>query len=228
MPAVVWRFTAPCAVLSSAPVGSDHRAVCWIVNTRVPADYARDDLDQHAAELATHFGLGGEGITMFTAADVTKVESCTVDGVTVGVTVGIGKPTWAADPNGSWSGATPSPPGPGTINIVAELPAALHRAAAVNAVITITEAKTQALLELGVPGTGTASDAVVVCWPDEPALEAFCGPRSRLGAPLALATHAAVTAGIRAQRRWQDEQPAASTAAHGPPAPSPHSSSHGS
>ena len=31
--------------------------------------------------------------------------------------------------------------------------------------MTITEAKAQALIEAGVPGTGTASDAVVVCWP---------------------------------------------------------------
>jgi adenosylcobinamide amidohydrolase len=179
--------------------------VAWVVNTRVGVDYHREDLDVHAGELADHFGLAGPGIAMFTAADVRNVASSTVDGVTVDVTLGIGKPTWAADPSGSWSGAPPTLPPPGTINIVAQLPVALQPAAAVNAVITITEAKTQALLELRVPGTGTASDAVTVCWPDAPGVEAFCGPRSRWGAPLALATHAAVVAGIEAQRRWEAE-----------------------
>lgn len=201
MPAVVWQFDAARAIMSSAPVGSDHATVRWIVNTRVPVDYARQDLDRHAAELADHFHLAGDGVTMFTAADVNGVESCTIEGVTVDVTVGIGKPTWAADPTGSWSGA---PSAPGTINIVAQIPDALHHAAAVNAIITITEAKTQALFDLAVPGTGTASDAVVVCWPDDAPTEHFCGPRSRLGAPLAIATHAAVSAGIRAQHRWRD------------------------
>lgn len=203
MPAVVWRFPSPLAVLSSAPVGADHAVVAWVLNTRVPADYHRHDLDVHAAELAEHFDLDGPGIAMFTAADVRKLATRTVDEVTVDVTLGIGKPTWAADRTGSWSGAASTNPPPGTINIVAQLPVALQPAAAVNAVITITEAKTQALIELGVPGTGTASDAVTVCWPDAPKTEAFCGPRSRWGAPLALATHAAVIAGIEAQRRWE-------------------------
>lgn len=203
IPAVVWRFRTPTAVLSSAPVGAAHATVHWVLNTRVAVDYHRDDLDDHAAELAEHFGLRGPGIAMFTAADVTKVATKTVDGVTVSVTLGIGKPTWAADPTGSWSGAPSATPKPGTINIVAQLPVALGRAAAVNAVITITEAKTQALFEQGVPGTGTASDAVTVCWPDLPGTELFCGPRSRWGAPLALATHAAVLAGIESQRHWE-------------------------
>jgi adenosylcobinamide hydrolase len=203
MPAIVWRFSSRRAMLSSAPVGGGSGAVGWIVNARVAADYHREDLDQHAMELADHFRLVGPGITMFTAADVTKVATRTVDGISVSVTVGISRPTWAADPTGGWSNTPSTTLVPGTINVVAQLPVSLRPAAAVNAVITITEAKTQALLEQGVPGTGTASDAVTVCWPDEPGAESFCGPRSRWGAPLAVATHAAVLAGIAGQRRWE-------------------------
>jgi adenosylcobinamide amidohydrolase len=63
-----------------------------------------------------------------------------------------------------------------------------------NALCTATEAKSQALAERQVPGTGTPSDAItVVCPPDEPA-EPFCGPRSEWGARLARAVHAAITA----------------------------------
>jgi len=67
----------------------------------------------------------------------------------------------------------------------------------VNAVMTVTEAKAQALLEMGVPGTGTASDAVCVACAPYGTVETFAGPRSRIGAPLARAVHAAVRHGVR-------------------------------
>lgn len=88
----------------------------------------------------------------------------------------------------------------GTINLVAEVPARLTDAALVNAVATITEAKVQALLDHGVAGTGTASDAVcVVCRPEGPA-DPFGGPRSTWGGRLAVAAYDAIAAGIVRQR----------------------------
>ncbi len=78
------------------------------------------------------------------------------------------------------------------------VPVPLSDAALVNAVLTATEAKTQALFEAGVPGTGTASDSICVACP-EPAPgtpgEPFGGPRSPWGSRLARAVHAAVAAG---------------------------------
>lgn len=94
------------------------------------------------------------------------------------------------------------PPAPGTINIVVSVPAPLTTSALVQAVGTVTEAKAQALLEAGVPGTGTASDAVVVLAParDTPreAAIAFAGVRSEWGERVARAVHAAVAAGLAA------------------------------
>lgn len=118
------------------------------------------------------------------------------EGVRVDATVGISKPTWAADPTGGFT-----PWKPGTINIVAQLPVVLDPGAAVGAVITATEAKTQALIEAGIPGTGTASDAVVICCPvaassGAGATERFGGPRSPWGARLALAVHRAISSAI--------------------------------
>ena len=75
------------------------------------------------------------------------------------------------------------------------VPAPLADAALVNAVVTATEAKAQALLEAGVPGTGTASDAIVVCCPPG-GTEAYGGPRSAWGARLARAVHGAVPPGV--------------------------------
>jgi adenosylcobinamide amidohydrolase len=82
----------------------------------------------------------------------------------------------------------------GTVNIVAWVPVGLSDAALVNAVGTVTEAKAQALWELGLPATGTATDAVVVLCPPDGPREAYGGPRSRWGAPLARATRDAVVA----------------------------------
>lgn len=63
---------------------------------------------------------------------------------------------------------------------------------------TATEAKAQALHEVGVRATGTASDAVVVHCPTDGAEETYGGPRSVFGARIARAVHAAVLAGARA------------------------------
>jgi adenosylcobinamide amidohydrolase len=95
-------------------------------------------------------------------------------------------------------------PRPGTINVVVVLPLPLIDAALVNAVVTATEAKTQAVLEAGYAGTGTASDAVCVACPRPrpgEAAEIFAGPRSPWGGRVARAVHAAVRAGAD---RWTD------------------------
>lgn len=192
---LVWQWPTPIVALSSAPVGGGLIEPNWVVNIGVPLRYARTDLAEHANEAAATLGLGGSGIALFTAADVSRVRRCVVDGVTVDATVGISKPTWAADPTGGYT-----PWSAGTINVVIQMPVMLDHGAAVNAVITATEAKTQALLEAGVPGTGTASDAIVVVWPPDTAPVSFAGPRSEWGSRIARAVHAAVSAGIGGAR----------------------------
>lgn len=189
---LVWQWPEPRRVLSSAPVGGGLCSASWLLNIGVPLDYRRTDLDAHASEVAGSLSLGGDGVALLTAAQVARMERCEVAGVTADVTVGIAKPTWAADPAGGWSDWMP-----GTVNVVVQVPYALRDSAAVNAVITATEAKTQAFFEAGVPGTGTASDAIALVW-SESARErvAFAGPRSEVGAKIAQAVHGAVSAGI--------------------------------
>lgn len=189
--ALLWRFGQPVRVLSSASVGGGFSNPDWLLNVGVRHDYARRDLDRHAAEIAAAAGLAGTGVAMFTAVDVSRVQESRCDEVTVSATVGVTKPTWAADPSaghGTWS--------PGTINLVAHLPVALEDAAMVQAVLAMTEAKTQALAEHDVPGTGTASDAVTLVCPIGGEPEKFGGVRSTWGHRLALATHQAVRQGL--------------------------------
>jgi adenosylcobinamide amidohydrolase len=193
---LAWRFPGPRLALSSAPVGGGSAALDWLVNIGVTEGYGRTDLGAHAREVATRLGLTGTGATLLTAADVRQAVDAEDGGVVVDATVGVTKPTWAADADDAH--AVPGAQGwvPGTINVVVQLPVALSAAAAVNAVITATEAKAQALLEAGIPGTGTASDAVVVLWPPTVPAEAFAGPRSTWGARIARAVHAAVRRGL--------------------------------
>jgi adenosylcobinamide amidohydrolase len=84
--------------------------------------------------------------------------------------------------------------GRSTSSLLSQVP--LTDAALVNAVMTLTEAKTQAVLDAGFPGTGTATDSVCVAVPLGEG-EAFAGPRSTWGARLARATYEAVLAGSR-------------------------------
>jgi adenosylcobinamide amidohydrolase len=132
---------------------------------------------------------------MLTAVDVRLVAASREDGVAAAATVGLTDPCWAAAADAA--PAIGSPGIAGTVNIVAVLSRRLSGAALVNAVMTVTEAKSQALWEAGFAGTGTPSDAVaVLCAPSGPA-EAFGGPRSRYGSRLARAVHRAVLDGSR-------------------------------
>lgn len=194
--AVVWSFADPVAAISSAPVGGGSAALDWVLNIGVTDGYRRTDLDAHAREVAAELGLAGTGAALLTAADVQRLVRAEDGGVVVDATVGVTKPTWAADEDGVHARRDGDSWIPGTINIVVQCPVALSPAAAVNAVMTTTEAKTQTLVEAGVPGTGTASDAVLVCWPPTLPAEDFGGPRSVWGARIARAVHAAMVQGL--------------------------------
>lgn len=189
-PLAVWRFNRPRLAISSAVHGGGLGQRHWVVNATVDVDYDRDDPDRHVTELASACGLTGAGTGMLTALDVRKAATRVERGVVATVTTGIGEyPVWAAgDGVLEWA--------PGTINVVVLLPVRLTDAALVNAVATVAEAKAQALAEVGVPGTGTITDATVLLCPTDGPGERYGGPRSLFGAPLARAVHAAIHAGL--------------------------------
>ncbi|MFI1192735.1 adenosylcobinamide amidohydrolase [Micromonospora sp. NPDC020750] len=200
VPLLVWRADRPLLAVSSAPLGGGIGVRDWVVNATVPMSYHRDDPAGHLAELAGRLGLDGPGVGLLTGVDVAEVIARTDTGVRVWATVGLGTPLQAAEP----APAEPAPAEPaparagtrvGTVNIVVQVPARLGDAALVNAVATVTEAKVQAIRELGLAATGTPTDAVTVLCPVDGAPAAYGGPRSTWGAPLARAVHAAVLAG---------------------------------
>ena len=199
--------------ISSAAHGGGTGLIDWILNIGVDRGYSRTDLDEHASEIAAELGLQSHGTALFTAVDVRGVRRAECDGVVVHATVGVSKPTWAAErhrpvtppdkpaddgepAHGRVGGESRHIYNTGTINIVVQLPVGLEPGAAVNATMTITEAKVQALAEAGVDGTGTATDAAVVTWPAAASRERFAGPRSVWGQRLAIAVHDAVRSGL--------------------------------
>jgi adenosylcobinamide amidohydrolase len=218
-PVLVWEAGPSWRMISSAAVGGGIGERVWWLNAGVPRDYARTDLPVHVAEIAAKLGLSGDGVGMLTAADVRTWTRAEDGGVRVVATVGLGVPVPAAAP--AERTVTQTAARVGTINILVVLPVPLTDAALVNAVLTATEAKTQALVEQEVPGTGTSSDAVCIACPSPDdgrspggadgwmveTAEPFCGPRSTWGARLARAVHAAVGEGT------------ASWLAHHPPRP---------
>ena len=187
----IWRLRSPLLALSSAPYGGGWGERQWILAAQVTGGYNRADPAGHLSSLARGLELDGPGIGMLTAVDVRVVSTGREDGVAVAATVGLSHPSWAAAETGTTAPAT------GTVNIIAVLSRRLSRAALVNAVMTMTEAKSQALWEAGFAATGTPSDAVAVLCPPSGPAEAYGGPRSRWGSRLARAAYRAVLDGSR-------------------------------
>jgi adenosylcobinamide amidohydrolase len=210
-PMALWRPGPGYQMISSSIAGGGLGPREWVLNAQVASDYDRVDPGVHLAELAADLGLSGPGVGLLTAAQVTEVVQREDSGAHAAATVGLGVPTWAAAPPSPPDASPPdagSPDArlapirpPGTINIVVCVPVPLSDAAFVNAVVTVTEAKSQALLEAGFACTGTASDAVCVAAPAGGPGEDFAGPRSLWGSRVARATHAAVYAGALAYTR---------------------------
>jgi len=196
LPALVWRLPHAMRCVASTPLGGGLGERHWVVNAQVPDAYDRTDVGEHLTEIAQALGCDGPGVGFLTAAAVERATHTTDGMVSVWATVGLQHPTWAS------SDVTASGTPVGTVNIVAFVESRMSDAAMVNAVITITEAKSQALLDHGVPGTGTASDAVCIAAHDEGSIQSFAGPRSEIGAALARATYAAVGQGTLA---WQQQ-----------------------
>ncbi len=205
IPVLVWRLAAPELVICSGPLGGGIGVRGWALNATVPMDYGRADPDVHLAQIAADLGLCGDGVGLMTGVDVRGHRRIHDNGVDAVVTVGLGAPAWAAAPDGDLRREVV-----GTINALVRVPVRLSDAALVNAAATVTEAKAQALWDIGVDATGTASDAIaVLCSPDGPA-EPFGGPRSTWGARIARAVHAAVREGGRdwlaGGRSWSDRR----------------------
>ncbi|MFJ8434934.1 adenosylcobinamide amidohydrolase [Kitasatospora sp. NPDC094019] len=206
---LVWKAGPGWRMVSSAVLGGGIGERGWVLNAQVRAGYDRMDPDRHLADLARAEGLHGPGVGLMTAAEVDDCTWSEDGGAVALVTTGIGVPTWAAAAQ-----VVPAPARyvPGTINILAIVPAPVSDAGLVNLLATATEAKVQALLDAGYDCSGTPSDAVCVAVRNPVSggtVDPFGGPRSLWGARVARAVHRAVRDGAERDRDRRNRGPVA-------------------
>ena len=204
---VVVKATTPLYAVSSAMVGGGVADVAAILNVHVEKHGSVADARAVLDTFARRHGVTGAYVGLLTAAWTEKAEVATaryggLEALAV-ATVGLSNRTTAGV----------SPPAacalPSTINTIVVVDVAAESAALINAMMTVTEVKTLALIEAGVtgadgrPATGTSTDAVVVAATRRGRHEQFGGPVSDLGWVVAQAAGVALRRGIA---RWLAER----------------------
>lgn len=171
-------------VLSSSFFGGGFHHVRDILNANVAEDYCSDDPAGDLRAIAGRLGVGDSFVGLLTAVPLRKARlACAAEPpLQVGVlaTAGVGNATSAGI-------SLPCPPKPGTINIVVLIDAKLTRSAMLNALITVTEAKSAVLNELAIRtpegglATGTSTDTVTLAMTGRGPALPFAGPATLPG-----------------------------------------------
>lgn len=209
------EFDSPRWVLSSAVLNGGLVRASHIINLKVEKNVdgrltSFEPSDITLTKYCRERGWRGEVVGMMTAAtmdsfrQVQRVES-NVE-VTALVTVGISNAKRAGElaecrEMGSVHGEK------GTINLIILTNAQLTHAALVESIITVTEAKSAALQDLGVknpvtgsPATGTGTDAVAIVSGFGPERVCYCGKHMIFGEMLASTVIEAITASLLSTR----------------------------
>jgi len=165
-----------------------------LVIMEVGGDYDNPRPYSDLLNVCREMGLGENVVGFMTAARIRRVltvQEAEVNGiraVTV-VTAGLTNMVMAGEPRSV--SATGDNFKPGTINIVSVSSEPLNLAGMSNAIITLTEAKAAALMDLGVRATGTTTDAIAVCCPPGEGRQ-YAGTATDVGLAMARATRRAV------------------------------------
>ncbi len=187
--------------LSSAVLGGGYSEFRSLFIYHVDKDYNHPNPRIHLEQIAAEQKLPPPSIGLITAAKLEHTGFSKLDyhglQVCALVTAGISNATTA--------GVSPPAPltKPGTINIVVLTDAQLSAPALVNAVITITEAKTDCLHRLeirtsqGELASGTSTDTVVVAHTGEGFSLPYAGPATEIGWLVGRAVREALTKALK-------------------------------
>lgn len=146
--------------------------VDFVFNHTIP-EKVLDEFDklnpkEYVKKVAQDNGIEGKYFGLITAVSMERLRVVKRNEVTAFITAGIKNHNQKINA--------------GTINIILHLEANLQDSALINVVITATEAKSMALLELGYDFTGTSTDAVVVIRDRNCSkFYEYAGPESTLG-----------------------------------------------
>jgi adenosylcobinamide hydrolase len=204
---VAVKAATPLVAASSALVGGGLGRVDAILNVHVPRGFACASSEAVLAAFAARHGVGGPYVGLLTGAATENAETATARrGALTALaiaTVGLS--------NAITAGVSPAAHvlAPSTINTIVLVDADAEPGALVNALMTVTEVKTLALVDAAVkgaaghPATGTSTDAVVVAATGRGPRARFGGPVSDLGWVVAQAASVALRRGIA---RWLAER----------------------
>lgn len=178
------QSSALLTTLSSSFFGGGFRRVRHILNANVPENYRSDNPSADMRAIAAGCDVGEPFVGLLTAVPLRKARASFLEhaGVRAGalITAGVGNATCAGV-------SLPYESTPGTINIIVLLDAKLTRAAMLNAVVTVTEAKSAVLYEMkvctpdGAPATGTSTDTVTIAMTGAGPTLPYAGPATVMG-----------------------------------------------
>lgn len=195
--------------IGSAVYGGGVQRLERMINIYVDRFYRCDDPERDITGSLAQWGISaGNTAGLLTAvqlrhASVQEEQNrdfailcCATAGVSNAARAGSQRTTFRAD----WT--------PGTINLMLAIDGRMTQAAMVNAVMTATEAKAAALMDLGVrdaenglQATGTTTDAIVLGVsqrPDWALLHSYAGTATDLGGTVGRLVYAAVSESLRA------------------------------
>ena len=131
----------------STGIAGGIRSVSTIINQTVPAGWSHEDPEKELEFIAAGSGIDRAFFGLLTAVPVQQCCILQYDYVTVFITAGVRR-----EP----------PANAGTINIIVFSNEGMEDAALLETIMVATEAKAEALLAMGLPLTGTPTDAVIV------------------------------------------------------------------
>ncbi|MDI9646616.1 MAG: adenosylcobinamide amidohydrolase [Archaeoglobales archaeon] len=166
----------------STGINGGIRRVNYVFNHTVK-NYIEDE-EKYLRSVAKKYGLK-KYFGMLTAVNIDDYAFSNDGEVTVFATAGLKNPNEKI----------------GTVNIIAVLDCKVKSSTLLNSIITITEAKSSALLSLGYNFTGTTSDAVVVVATQRGNLHRYAGYATELGRHIWVATKKSVMESVK---KWQE------------------------
>ncbi len=185
-------------VLSTTILNGAFTETDTIVMVQVPISYLGAEPEEEVRSIVKRLGLGLATVGFMTAADMEKVISVKeesyngMEAIAI-ATAGVKNAVYAGELIPERVKALLGKAH--TINTIVVLGVPLHDTGLANAIITATEAKSAALMDCKVRGTGTTSDAIAVLCPIGKG-EKYAGTATDIGICLARAVRGAVAESV--------------------------------
>jgi adenosylcobinamide hydrolase len=172
----------------SSGINGGRGRVGSLINHRVQPAFDHYEPAEYLDNVANSFILKKPYFGLLTAVDMSDLCVMTEDYLTTFVTAGITHPSGFKFNK------------PGTINIIITVDGMLSESAMVGAIITATEAKGLALLDMGYDFLGTTTDAVIVAYHNHTGTETYleyAGPYTEFGKMITRTVMKGVKDGVR-------------------------------